>query len=153
LALAASLVQRVCLAPAREALQARMGQEDLDAAVRAGRHLSFPRVAELLQEVLEGALQEGSHQEPEGERHHAGVLSSRELEVLQLVAQGLSNKQIAQQLIVAESTVRYHLTSIFNKLGVDTRTHALAVAAQRGLIHLEAERATRTIARRARSRS
>jgi DNA-binding NarL/FixJ family response regulator len=50
------------------------------------------------------------------------------------VAQGLSNKRIAQEIIVAESTVRYHLTSIFNKLGVDTRTHALAVAAQRGLV-------------------
>jgi len=56
--------------------------------------------------------------------------------VLHLVAQGFPNKQIAQELIVAESTVRYHLTSIFNKLGVDTRTHAVAVAAQRGLIGL-----------------
>jgi DNA-binding NarL/FixJ family response regulator len=112
-----------------------MGQEDLDAAVRAGRRLSFPQVVALIDEVLEEAPQKGTL-EPERERDHAGLLSPREQEVLQLVAEGLSNKQIAKELIIAESTVRYHLTSIFNKLGVDTRTHALAVAAQRGLIQL-----------------
>ncbi|MBV9282625.1 MAG: response regulator transcription factor, partial [Chloroflexi bacterium] len=135
----ASVVGRVYVAPTMDALGARMGREDLDAALRAGRHLSFPRVAALIGEVLEEALQEAGDQEPERGRDHAGVLSEREREVLQLVAAGLSNKQIAQQLIIAESTVRYHLTSIFNKLGVDTRTHALAVAAQRGLIHLGQE--------------
>jgi non-specific serine/threonine protein kinase len=138
--LVASVMQRAFGAPAREALQARMGEEALEVALRAGRHLSFPEVAALIREVLEEALQEGAPQEPAGERNHAAVLSAREQEVLELVGAGLSNKQIAQQLIVAESTVRYHLTSIFNKLGVDTRTHALAVAAQRGLIRLGQDR-------------
>lgn len=135
--LVASVMRRLFLAPTREALQAQMGQEDLDAALHAGRNLSFPQVADLVREVLEEVLREGAHREPEGDGDRRGLLlSPRELEVLQRVAEGHSNKQIANELFIAESTVRYHLTSIFNKLGVDTRTHALAVAAQRGLIQL-----------------
>jgi NarL family two-component system response regulator YdfI len=50
------------------------------------------------------------------------------------VAGGFSNKQIAKELIIADSTAKYYVTSIFNKLGVDTRAQAVAVAAQRGLL-------------------
>jgi non-specific serine/threonine protein kinase len=63
-----------------------------------------------------------------------GILSDRESEVLQLVAEGLSSKVIGNQLFISASTVNYHLTSIFNKLGVDTRAQAVAVAAQRGIL-------------------
>jgi DNA-binding CsgD family transcriptional regulator len=62
------------------------------------------------------------------------VLSDREAEVLQLVAEGLSSKVIGNHLFISASTVNYHLTSIFNKLGVDTRAQAVAVAAQRGIL-------------------
>lgn len=134
--LVASVMQRVYVAPTREALQARMGQEELDAAVRAGRHVPFSGVAALVREVLEEALRLSTHQKFVDESKHTGLLSPREVEVLQLIAQGLTNKQIAHELIIAESMVRYYLTSIFNKLGVDSRAHALAVAAQRGLIQL-----------------
>jgi len=140
LGLVSSLMQWACVAPTRDALLGRMGQEDYDAAVRAGSHPSFAQVTALIREVLAEALQAETRQEPEGDGHRAGPLSQRELEVLQLVAEGLSNKQIARELIIAESTVRYHLTSIFNKLGVDTRTHALAVAAQNGYIQLGSAR-------------
>jgi len=61
-------------------------------------------------------------------------LTAREQEVLRLVAQGFSSKAIAKQLFIATSTVNYRLTSVFNKLGVDTRAQAVAVAAQRGLL-------------------
>jgi DNA-binding NarL/FixJ family response regulator len=54
--------------------------------------------------------------------------------VLRLVAQGLGNKAIAHQLIISPSTVNYHLIQIFNKLVVDTRAQAVAVAAQRRLL-------------------
>jgi len=112
------------------------GQRQLEEALAAGRSLSFEQVAGLIQAALDGAIQVGPPEEaPQEPRPHT-LLSPREEEVLHLVAQGFPNKQIAQELIVAESTVRYHLTSIFNKLGVDTRTHAVAVAAQRGLIGL-----------------
>src|SRR5207245_1859362 len=64
----------------------------------------------------------------------SGMLSGRERQVLRLVAQGLANKQIARQLAITERTVKFHMTSIFNKLGAENRAQAIAVAAQRGLL-------------------
>jgi len=61
-------------------------------------------------------------------------LTEREIEVLRLVAQGLSSKLIARQLAIAPGTVNYHLATAFNKLGVDTRAQAVALATQRGLL-------------------
>jgi NarL family two-component system response regulator YdfI len=61
-------------------------------------------------------------------------LSDRELEVLRAVAQGERSKEIAVQLGISERTVKAHLASIYNKLGVDSRAAAIAVAAQRGLL-------------------
>jgi DNA-binding NarL/FixJ family response regulator len=61
-------------------------------------------------------------------------LSQREQDVLRLVAEGRSNKQIAKELIIAEGTAKSYVTGLFNKLGVDTRAHAVAIAAQRDLL-------------------
>jgi two-component system, NarL family, nitrate/nitrite response regulator NarL len=65
-----------------------------------------------------------------------GVLSAREHEVLELVADGLSNKLIAEQLGVSEHTVKFHVRSLLDKLGADTRADAVARAARRGLLSL-----------------
>ncbi|HEV8414312.1 MAG TPA: response regulator transcription factor [Bryobacteraceae bacterium] len=62
-------------------------------------------------------------------------LSARELEVLRLIAQGLSNKQIGYALSIAEYTVMNHVKSILGKLGADDRTQAATVAIHRGIIH------------------
>lgn len=67
-------------------------------------------------------------------RTPAQSLSKRELQVLQLVADGQSNQQIAGLLFVSQATVKSHLVHIFTKLGVDSRTAAVAVASTRGLI-------------------
>jgi DNA-binding NarL/FixJ family response regulator len=64
------------------------------------------------------------------------ALSPRELEILQAVARGLSNKEIGRQLYVSEATVKTHLLRIFGKLGVDDRTAAVTVALERGIIRL-----------------
>jgi DNA-binding NarL/FixJ family response regulator len=64
-------------------------------------------------------------------------LSSRELEVLGLVAGGASNSDIASRLHISQATVKSHLIHIFGKLGVTDRTAAVTVALQRGLIRLE----------------
>lgn len=61
-------------------------------------------------------------------------LSAREREVLRLVAAGKSNKEIASALDVAERTVKFHVTSIFNKLGAENRAGAVAIAIERGLV-------------------
>ena len=64
-------------------------------------------------------------------------LSSRELEVLQLVAEGDSNSEIASRLHISQATVKSHLIHIFGKLGVSDRTAAVTVALQRGIMRLE----------------
>jgi len=61
-------------------------------------------------------------------------LTDRELEVLKTVAHGERSKEIAIQLGISERTVKAHLASIYNKLGVDSRAAAIAVAAQKGLL-------------------
>ena len=64
-------------------------------------------------------------------------LTERELEVLQLVARGLSNKQTARAIGRTDETVKIHLKNVFAKLGVADRTEAVTVALTRGLIHLD----------------
>jgi DNA-binding NarL/FixJ family response regulator len=66
----------------------------------------------------------------------APTLSEREIEVLELVASGLANKQIAYALNIAETTAKNHVKNILHKLGVHDRTHAATAAIQRGIIHL-----------------
>jgi DNA-binding NarL/FixJ family response regulator len=64
-------------------------------------------------------------------------LSPREIEVIHLLARGLSNKEIGAKLGVVEGTVKIHIASIFNKLGVSDRTHALIEAVKRGIVQIE----------------
>jgi two-component system NarL family response regulator len=63
-------------------------------------------------------------------------LSARELQVLELIVQGLANKQIAYALEIAEHTVKNHVKNILSKLGAQDRTQAATAAIQRGIIHL-----------------
>ena len=62
------------------------------------------------------------------------ALTPRELEVLALVGEGKSNRDIARQLVLTEATVKSHLSHVFRKLGANNRTSAVAVARQRGII-------------------
>jgi two-component system, NarL family, nitrate/nitrite response regulator NarL len=64
------------------------------------------------------------------------ALTAREREVLELLAQGLSNKAIARALDVTDHTAKFHVTSIMNKLGAETRTEAVVLAARLGLVVL-----------------
>lgn len=68
------------------------------------------------------------------ERMEITALSPREVEVLELVARGQSNKEIANKLMISEGTIKTHLKRIYEKLGVDDRTDAAFRAAERGLI-------------------
>jgi DNA-binding NarL/FixJ family response regulator len=67
-------------------------------------------------------------------RTPAAALTPRELDVLGLVAEGLSNRQISRRLFLSETTIKTHLVHIYAKLGVDSRTAAVAAATRRGLI-------------------
>ncbi len=76
-------------------------------------------------------------EEPEDDEATAPIeaLTAREREVLELVSQGLPNKAIASRLGVSDHTVKFHLSSIFSKLGVSTRTEAVRRAVRAGLIN------------------
>lgn len=67
------------------------------------------------------------------------ALTPRELEVLGLAGNGLTNHEIARSLHIGEATVKSHLVHIYRKLGVDDRTHAVTTALKKGLIRLAAE--------------
>ncbi|WP_046468714.1 response regulator [Allosalinactinospora lopnorensis] len=99
--------------------------EELTAAVRAGaagRSVMTPAVAQKL------ARRRSSPPAP--------LLTQRELQILDLVAQGYTNARIGRRLGISESTVKSHLLNIFGKLGVSDRTGATTAALSRGLIRL-----------------
>ena len=64
-------------------------------------------------------------------------LTTREIEVLNYVAQGLANKQIAAKISISEQTIKNHLTSIMSKLNANARTQAVVIAAKKGLITID----------------
>ena len=90
--------------------------------VHAGGSYLSPRIAAKL---VKGVVQP---------RSRSGLLSTRERGVLRLVAAGQSNRQIAETLSISERTVKFHVTSIFNKLGAENRAQAVAIAAERGFL-------------------
>ena len=67
-------------------------------------------------------------------RNPSPALSPREVQLLELLATGMGNRAMAKQLFISEATVKTHLVHIYSKLGVDNRTAAIAVAAQRRII-------------------
>lgn len=99
-----------------------MIRKDLPDAIRAihsGRRRIFPEVAEAL----------ASHFTDD-------ALSSRELDVLQKIAKGNSNRRTAAQLSISEDTVKTHMKNIMSKLGANDRTHAVMIALKRGMIEM-----------------
>lgn len=70
------------------------------------------------------------------ERMASSDLTSREMEVLELIVRGQSNKEIGASLTISEATVKSHINNILSKLGVSDRTQAVTTALQRGLVHL-----------------
>ncbi len=111
---------------ATAALQKRLGKEGWEAALRKGRGLSFSQISELVALILGGIGSGGSGpQESSGKKRQHVLLSPREEEVLRLVAEGLTNKEIARRLMVSENTIKTHVTSLFNRLGVDSRARAV----------------------------
>ncbi len=98
----------------------RLGERAWFEAYEAGRKLNSERAMGLAEEAV-SALEE------EFQRRSLG-LTAREIDVLNLVADGLSNAEIADRLLLSERTVHAHLRSIFDKLGVNTRTAAVHAA-------------------------
>lgn len=115
-------IQRALRAGAAAYVLKSMPRNELLAVVRsvhAGKRHIPPEVAALLAEHL-------------GDDD----LTSRELDVLRLIRDGYRNKQIADQLAIAETTVNFHIRNIVGKLGANDRTHAVTIALRRGMLQI-----------------
>ena len=115
-------IHRAMAAGASGYLLKSIPSKQLEAAVRAvieGRQYLPPAVKERL-----------------AERAAFQALTAREVEVLALIARGLSNKDIARVLSAREFTVKAHVRNVLAKLGVETRTEAAILAVQRGLVQI-----------------
>ncbi|MGH2349141.1 MAG: response regulator transcription factor, partial [bacterium] len=107
-----------------------------------GRNAGGARLAAALRAVAAGlqVSEPADHPHDEPPEHEADVpveeLTPRELEVLQLLAEGLPNKGIARRLRISEHTVKFHITAIMSKLNTHSRTETVTRAARAGLILL-----------------
>ena len=86
--------------------------------------------------VLPKTLAERLLDEPTAVEELSEPLTARESEVLDLLGRGLSNKMIARELHISEHTVKFHISSLYSKLGVSNRAEAVSQGARRGLISL-----------------
>jgi len=115
-------IQRAMRAGAAAYILKSMSKDELVGVIRsvnAGRRLVSPEVAARLAEHM-------------GEEN----LTTRELEVLRLIRDGYRNKQIADQLAIAKTTVNFHVKNLVDKLGANDRAHAVAIAIRRGLLQV-----------------
>ena len=119
------LVQRVLRAGAISYLLKNVSADELANAIRAahrGRSTLAPEAAQALVHAASHARDPGYN------------LTPREREVLGLMAQGLNNPDIAERMVVSRSTIKFHVSSILSKLGVASRTEAVALALQHKLV-------------------
>jgi DNA-binding NarL/FixJ family response regulator len=90
----------------------------------------------LLDKILERGKSTGKKSQKFLFRLDIDSLTSRELEVISMIGEGLKNKNIAERLFISEATVRHHLSSIYGKIGVEDRLNLIIFAYKRGLIKL-----------------
>jgi two-component system, NarL family, response regulator LiaR len=104
--------------------------EDLVDAIRKaayGEAVLHPKVAERVIQEIDGANREVFKAHTE--------LTNREMEILRLIARGLSNSDIAEELVISENTVKGHVSNILSKLHLADRTQAAVFAWEQGLVH------------------
>jgi NarL family two-component system response regulator LiaR len=120
------LVQKALQAGAISYLLKNVSADELATAIRAahvGRSTLAPEAAEALVRAVTQPPEPGFD------------LTARERDVLELMVKGLSNVEIAESLVVSQSTIKTHVSSILAKLGVAGRTEAVALAIQRHLVN------------------
>lgn len=111
--------------PHRAAMSADRAAEELRQDVRGGR---------LDGDAVNAVLAEVGHAIPRTRRQRPAGLSDREVEVLRLITRGLSNRDMAAQLVISQDTVKHHIQHIYNKIGVSTRAGATLFAMENGLL-------------------
>jgi DNA-binding NarL/FixJ family response regulator len=122
--------------------------ETIQLALRLGARAYIVKTVEIadlpgvLRELRAGSIYQAPQAWVEQARQHGGAasgLTRKELEILQLVADGLSNPEIAKQLWLSRETVKTHLSSVYRKLGVSSRTQAAKTAYDRHLLDAQPE--------------
>jgi DNA-binding CsgD family transcriptional regulator len=114
--------------PPTEAARSELGEATWEAARTEGKKMSPEQTAEYALKGLETPRTAGAAAE------YPADLSAREVEVLRLVAKGMTNVQIATELYVSPRTVNAHLGSVYNKIGSNIRAEAARFAAEHGLL-------------------
>jgi DNA-binding NarL/FixJ family response regulator len=119
------------------------GDEDIYRSLQAGaqgyllKDMFFEELEEAIRKVNGGSRRIPTQvAERLAERMGSSDLTGREIEVLEHIVGGNSNKAIASRLNISEATVKSHINNILSKLGVSDRTQAATTALQRGLVHL-----------------
>jgi len=119
------------------------GDEDIYRSLQAGakgyllKDVFFEELESTIRTVYAGAGRvPAAIAERLAERVASSELTAREMEVLELIVKGQSNKEIGATLKISEATVKSHVNNILSKLGVTDRTQAATTALQRGLVHL-----------------
>ena len=125
---AAASVQFLRIGDIRAELRAQLGEEAFADEFAAGKQLTLDDLRTIPHPPEPAPAQSASSSTP------AESLTAREIEVLRLLVQDLSNPQIAERLVVSRRTVDAHLRSIYDKLGVKSRDAAIRVAREQGLI-------------------
>jgi two-component system NarL family response regulator len=125
-------------------LSTYQGDEDIFRALDAGAvtYLLKDALAQDLIRVIREVMQGRRPLSPEvaqrlADRMLKPTLTARELEVMALIARGMRNKEIAAELRISEETAQGHVKNILAKFGVHDRTEAVAVAIQRGIVHVD----------------
>jgi DNA-binding NarL/FixJ family response regulator len=121
-------IYRLWVSGIRGLLARNAGAEALASAIRSLKQGLAVFDPSLLRSLVAAEDAEGGESE--------SALSPREMDVLRLLADGLSNRAIAEELVISEHTVKFHVNSIMGKLNAESRTEAVVIAMRAGIISL-----------------
>ena len=133
---AAREISRLLKSGVRAILPRESDADDVIAAIYAayrGQVLLSPEAADRMAAVFRDP-EENPGKDSEEESDVVEEMTAREIEILRLLAEGLANKEVAVRLRISEHTVKFHISSILEKMGAATRTEAVTLGIRRGLI-------------------
>ncbi len=127
-------IDRVFNERIRAIVQARLGLRDFTAARAEGRSFTLEQALAFQESLAQTTQSPPVHTTPSPPPAYPNELTAREVEVLRLVAQGLTDSRVAEQLVISPRTVQGHMRSIFNKINVNSRTAATRYAIEHKLV-------------------